>query len=250
VGQADFEFFEVCKVFSGPGATSATANFTYTVDIGSTGVVDFTDTFSLNDGDCRDIWINGGQNTTSDRDLVTVTETGPGGAIVSHQAYYESVLGPTWSGPLTSGAQFADWNNALQGITVYFYNEFPTTTGGEGCTPGYWRQPQHWDSWEGYTPTDLFGAYFNLPGGFVNPEKNLDPATLDLLGAVTIRGGKINALTRHAVAALLNAASSGVSYDLTQAEVIALYNQAVASGDWKGPLATLVAFNEQFCPLN
>ncbi|HSG09995.1 MAG TPA: hypothetical protein VLA36_16665, partial [Longimicrobiales bacterium] len=120
----------------------------------------------------------------------------------------------------------------------------------EGCTPGYWRQPQHFDSWEGYLPTDLLSQYFDLPATLERPESGVDPASLDLLDAVTLRGGKINAVTRHAVAAILNAASSGVNYDLSEGEIVALYNQAVATGSWKDALATLVEFNEQFCGLN
>ena len=33
---------------------------------------------------------------------------------------------------------------------------------GEGCTPGYWKQPQHFDSWVGYTPSQSFEAVFSV----------------------------------------------------------------------------------------
>jgi hypothetical protein len=35
------------------------------------------------------------------------------------------------------------------------------------CTPGFWKQSQHFDSWTApYDPTDLFSAYFEdaFPG--------------------------------------------------------------------------------------
>ena len=93
-------------------------------------------------------------------------------------------------------------------------------SGGEGCTPGYWRQEQHFDSWTGYAPGDLFSSVFAdaFPGE-------------TLLDVVWARGGGLNALGRHAVAALLNAASDGVDYDYTVTEVIEAFNAAYASGD-------------------
>ena len=92
--------------------------------------------------------------------------------------------------------------------------------GGEGCTPGYWRQEQHFDSWTGYAPSDLFSSVFAdaFPGQ-------------TLLDVVWARGGGLNALGRHAVAALLNAAHPDVEYDYSVADVIAAFNEAYASGD-------------------
>ena len=43
----------------------------------------------------------------------------------------------------------------------------------------------------------------------------------------------MNALARHAVAALLNAASPDVDFDFTTAEVIDLVQDAFASGDFE-----------------
>lgn len=92
--------------------------------------------------------------------------------------------------------------------------------GGQGCTPGYWRQEHHFDSWTDYAPTDLFSSVFDdaFPGE-------------TLLDVVWARGGGVNALGRHAVAALLNAASAGVDYDYAVGEVIAAFNDAYATGD-------------------
>jgi len=36
--------------------------------------------------------------------------------------------------------------------------------GGQGCTPGYWKQPHHFGSWVGYVPGDLFDAVFGVDG--------------------------------------------------------------------------------------
>jgi hypothetical protein len=62
------------------------------------------------------------------------------------------------------------------------------------------------------------------------------------------RGG-LNALGRHAVAALLNAASTEVDYDRTPAQVIAAFMAAYDSGDYESTKEQFEGFNEQGCPL-
>jgi hypothetical protein len=93
--------------------------------------------------------------------------------------------------------------------------------GGQGCTPGYWKQAHHYDSWVGYTPDQSFESVFGRDafGG--------DPS----LGAVVgFGGGGVNALGRHAVAALLNASSADVSYEYSTSEVISMFQAAFDSG--------------------
>ncbi|TVR56170.1 MAG: hypothetical protein EA421_04335 [Gemmatimonadales bacterium] len=108
---------------------------------------------------------------------------------------------------------------------------------GEGCTPGFWRQPHHFDQWVGYAPGDSYAAVFGV---------DRDGSLID---NVTARGGGENALARHSVAALLNAASPDVDYDLTVDEVIAAVQDAFASGDFEAIKDRLEGFNEQGCPL-
>jgi len=113
--------------------------------------------------------------------------------------------------------------------------------GGEGCTPGYWKQPQHFDSYPSpYTPTTLFVDAFGVDAF---PGMNL----VDVAGQ---GGGGLKALGRHAVAALLSSASSGVSYDLSTAQVITTFQNAYASGDYEAAKNALAGYNEQSCPLN
>lgn len=129
--------------------------------------------------------------------------------------------------------------------------------GGEGCTPGYWKQNHHFDSWPApYSPKDKLEDPFNVPRNLklARPERE-DPENLTLIEGLELRGGKVNALIRHAVAALLNAASDGVSFNLTVNEVITKFNDAV---DKKGNRKREIRetknefenFNEQGCPLN
>jgi hypothetical protein len=113
--------------------------------------------------------------------------------------------------------------------------------GGQGCTPGYWRQSQHFSSWTGYSPTDLFSSVFAdaFPGK-------------TLLEVVWLGGGGLNALGRMSVAALLNAASPDVTFDLTTQQVIDAFNAAYASGNKRTIEQQKNIFdflNNQGCPL-
>jgi len=133
--------------------------------------------------------------------------------------------------------------NAATGAYIWFkfrQVELPPP-GGQGCTPGYWRQPHHFDSWTGYSPGDSFAAVFGVPRAGT------------LLQNVTANGGGDNALARHSVAALLNATSAGVNYDYTVAQVIAAVQAAFASGDRKVKEEQKNIFdflNNQGCLLN
>jgi len=94
----------------------------------------------------------------------------------------------------------------------------------EGCTLGYWKQDQHFDSWVDYVPGDYYESVFGR-------ESNLDPpgpggafANPTLLDALEIGGGDgadgQNGMARQAVAALLNASSPDVDFPMTVTEVI------------------------------
>ena len=122
--------------------------------------------------------------------------------------------------------------------------------GGQGCTPGYWKQPQHFDSWvgTGYTPNQTVGSVFTNSGV---PTQTLVQA-LGGGGGSTIQGAK-TILLRAAVAALLNAGSSGVNYQFSTAQIIAATNAALASNDRATILdlaAQLDSANNAGCPLN
>ena len=71
-----------------------------------------------------------------------------------------------------------------------------------------------------------------------------------LLDALNSGGGGVNALARHAVAALLNASNPDVASEFTPGEVIALVQAAIASGDFETAKNLLAAANEQGCPLS
>ncbi|MGH8469757.1 MAG: hypothetical protein ACREVY_12490 [Gammaproteobacteria bacterium] len=171
-------------------------------------------------------------NDGDEWDTLTVPVLVPAGAtMLTVQALSKDNLN---SGNLP--ASFA-WSAA--GLSIV---EIPTPGQGQGCTPGYWKQSQHFDSWTSpYTPSSLFSAVF----------ENAFPG-MTLLQVLEQGGGGLTALGRHTVAALLNAASPDVSYDLTVSEVIAQFNQTfpgtnTAYEDLKN---TFEGFNEQGCPLD
>ncbi|MEE8221852.1 MAG: hypothetical protein V3R21_08830, partial [Woeseiaceae bacterium] len=128
------------------------------------------------------------------------------------------------------------WNAAALSVPP------PPNGGGEGCTPGFWKQDQKLDLWPAaFLPGTPFSDVFDdaFPGK-------------TLLEVVRLKGGGLNRLGAHTVAALLNAASPDVDYDLSVAEVIAAFN-AVFPGsnpEYNALKNTLVDLNEQGCPLD
>lgn len=118
-----------------------------------------------------------------------------------------------------------------------------------GCTPGYWKQNQHLDSWErtGFKTTDPFNKVF----GFTQYLKNNGtPYTLlEVMRELNGSGDPISTnLGFHAVAALLNAAHPAVNYGYTAGEIISMCQKNISTpGKLKDSLAMM---NERGCPLN
>ncbi|MFP5382055.1 MAG: hypothetical protein ACLGG4_07300 [Gammaproteobacteria bacterium] len=120
----------------------------------------------------------------------------------------------------------------------------------EGCTPGYWKVPPHFDSWAatGFNTTDTFNAVFGVTQ-YVR--SNGTPYTLlEVMVELNGNGDPISPnLGFHAVAALLNAAHPDVNFGYTAGELITLFqnNYLTNSAGLKDSLEML---NERECPLN
>lgn len=106
-----------------------------------------------------------------------------------------------------------------------------------GCTPGFWKQRQHFQFWTApYTTSTTIQSVFSNAAGYVTAKgsKPIGPMTLleglSLQGGSTI-GGAVEILMRAAIAGLLNAASPDVNYYQSVASHIAAVNAALASGD-------------------
>ncbi len=123
----------------------------------------------------------------------------------------------------------------------------PVVVAGEYCSPGYWKQSQHFDSWVTYLPTQKFSSIFEQVtinwSAKGKPGPVTDPTLLQVLEG---NGGGITSLARAAVGALLNA--SAINSSLEPADVIAIFNAANPSGDFEAAKAQYT-FPEN-CPLN
>jgi hypothetical protein len=114
----------------------------------------------------------------------------------------------------------------------------------QGCTPGYWKQPQHEDSWgpTGYAPDDDFEAIFgvDVPG---------DWTLLEALSAQNkdVGSGVVAAFMRHAVAALLNTAHGEVCFGWDE-DYAKWFIQNTWGEEWAKDF--LAGANESGCPLD
>lgn len=223
-----------------------TGTFTFTVSaVGGNGsVFPNGNEFTIVAGECKDVWYdNSIDQATLPLDgetSVTVTEVGtaPLDSIIKDLDYEPAVK-------ITGTRSVTSIVNYFHGGVLTYYNAVRPPRGGQGCTPGYWKQSQHFGSWTSpYVPTGAGATDFDAAFGV-----NAFTPNITLLAALGRNGGGINALARHAAAALLNAANPAVSSDLEVSEVIAMVQAAVASGDYETTKNVLAQFNEQGCPL-
>lgn len=98
--------------------------------------------------------------------------------------------------------------------------------GMEGLTPGFWKSPKGVLLWQGYSLGDSFDDVFDLTSPITidqgKTSENSDPTLLEALnakGGINEELGIYDALARHAVAALLNAAHPDVDYPMTEAAI-------------------------------
>jgi hypothetical protein len=137
-----------------------------------------------------------------------------------------------------SGVGLADMGTTMSTGTTT--GTVPTTTtnpppppppGGKGCTPGYWKQSQHFGSWtDPYDPSDPLASVFDAAALELHGLEDLT-----LLEALQANGGGANALIRHAVAAVLNAASEDVDFAFDVDTIVMNVNASEAAGLSEGP---------------
>ena len=109
-----------------------------------------------------------------------------------------------------------------------------------GCTPGFWKQDQHFDKWVSYSPDDYYEIAFEVDASF---------SDVTLFEALKQGGGGDRALGRHAVAALLNASNPDIEYLYTDQEVISIVQGAYATGEFEAGKDLLDAANDTgTCP--
>jgi hypothetical protein len=199
-----------------------------------------------------------GTYSTTVGDCVLISSTGPGDFTITEASTPNTILtGVTVDPPnfLVSfdlNAHTAVVHVGDGSLTTVTFTNSPHLTGNQGCTPGYFKQPQHFASWVTYSPTQTVGSVF---AGVIAPLQS--ETLLDALqggGGPGLTGAE-TILLRAAVAALLNASNGGVAYPLTAAQVISEVKAALASGNRDTILneaSRLDGFNNGAggCPLN
>jgi hypothetical protein len=107
--------------------------------------------------------------------------------------------------------------------------DMPPPPGGEGCTPGYWKN--HLESWgpSGYAPGDLVGGVFDLSGFPGLASDSLLEALQYKGGDTTVGAARI--LLRAATAALLNVAHPDVDSPWEMSDLLLAVDNALATGD-------------------
>ena len=249
----------LCKVVPAGSPSGVSFNFTVTVTpVIPAGPAEAPEAVSLQAGECADVHMSSLDGAELAK-VEIVEGVLPAGWANTNIDVVQIMDGSTYLPPAPGLSDSEDettrtatvYINDDMGRLVTFTNTFteeppPPPGGGEGCTPGYWKQKQHFDSYPaGYSPDMSFNAALGLPGTALFAD------SFTLLDALGLGGGGKNALARHAAAAILTAASGGVDYDLSvadvQAAVLAAYNDASLIEAKKNLLAN---FNEQGCPLN
>ena len=109
----------------------------------------------------------------------------------------------------------------------------PPTGGGEGCTPGAWKNHLlnigEWGP-TGYSPGQTVGSVFSAASAFPSLASTTLLQALSLPGGPTVLGMAQN-LMRAAVAGVLNAAHPNIAYATTSAQLINAVNERLASGN-------------------
>lgn len=133
--------FEVCK--EGTDAT-----FQVSIDGGPPTTVDIAD------GNCQVV-------ATVSRSVASVSVTE---VVGSNMELVQIVRDSFWvdDDGAVGGSMTLTGTNTVSGdiygdvgFIATFQNRPVSGGGGEGCTPGYWKQRHHLDSWEGHAPSDV-----------------------------------------------------------------------------------------------
>lgn len=254
-------YVRVCKA----GGPSGTYWFNTTVQGGGLHMLNYGEgpLLSLNFTGTN-ICLNGGTYAPQGNDpswtpgmtaQVTSTELVPEGMEVEKIEVWDFGVGPEALIQTITGSNTVTVTvTATSRYKIYFYNRVlppPPPPGGEGCTPGYWKQSQHFDNWTGYTPSQTIASVFSGAATY-----NLGNYTL--LQGLSFGGGSSVAeaaqnLLRAAIAGVLNAAHADVDYAMSAADIVSGVNAALASGDRGtilGLAGTIDTNNNKGCELN
>lgn len=98
-----------------------------------------------------------------------------------------------------------------------------------GLSPGYWKN--HTSNWPApFTPSQLFKDAGGVSNALLNVSSTTDKTMLQVLN---LGGGGTTALARHVVGALLNAQQVAPNFPLSVAQVKAIWNEVVSTGQYQ-----------------
>ena len=119
-------------------------------------------------------------------------------------------------------AETTTTDTSTNSTTVSTTTTTTTPNGAEGCTPGFWKNnadKKDASQWTApYDPDNLVSSVFD--------QAPADIGSLTLLEGLQLGGGGLNALTRHAIAAVLNAAHPEIDYPFTVVDIVISVNAA------------------------
>jgi len=244
----------VCKVAKQPGIYSFNVSASNTNGTLVNGPVVTVNVLTANSDPsdyCMQAWAPGSDPFAAPTD-VTVAEQVPAGQQVDSILLVTTPPGnrDIFYG-LTSKTVTASYS---QGYLIKFFNSGttpPPPPGSQGCTPGYWKQTQHFDSYPtGYLPTQTIGTYFPNASIF-------GYAGNTLVEGLGFNGGSGDAgaariLLRAAIAGLLNSASFPSGYPSTPSALMTAVNNALTGtrDDMLNLASTIDKNNNLGCPLN
>lgn len=126
--------------------------------------------------------------------------------------------------------------------------------GDNGCTPGYWKQEQHFDSWPfPYEPNTLLrDVFMTTPAEYVPDDTFLE--ALNYGGGPGVEGAT-RILLRAAVAALLNAEALDEAFEDEPGQIVGTTVDRLES-QWRPTILTRATYFDSInngpdgCPLN
>ena len=237
---ATVEFAEVCKTWTW-GSNNPDVTVVVDVDAhedgGDTSFNVILPESAIDADRCVEAWLHGGPGQS---DVVSFTEQVPDGFAASWTKTSVTAQGQIQNDQGTGGGPVDGRVNGRLGFLVEFTN-WPA----QGCTPGFWKN--HTELWLAETGVS-FGALFSsifedaFPG-------------LTLLDVLELRGGGLNRLGAHTVAAYLNSLShefGDMSGPISATDVVNMFNDVFPGSrrDYNGLKNIFVALNERDCQLD
>lgn len=125
-----------------------------------------------------------------------------------------------------------------------------TSGGTDGCTPGFWKNsPGSWTDYANTTIAEAFDLPLEAKDWPCLDDEGIDPGVLTLMEALSLNGGGVKALLRHAAAGYLNSMHSGVNYGYASSLTLDVYSALENCEGIEALKDSFAAANERGCPL-